>query len=717
MAILILNGDSIIWEIDPETRVPFLSRKFADLLGFALVSLPPSYPLFNNRVEAIDQSRLLRQINALLAFETEEIPSEFRLIAADGSLRTISARLRKEVCESGLEAIVGTWEDCTAVRLLQGTSDSALLHQNQSERLLEFGTWSFDIGTGAFSASEGLRVAFGAGISSLDSLLGALPERDHRRILGLIHNLSQPQTTEPKTLQISETDGECIEIRAERLANGTIFCAMQRISSAHEGVHFQPSERELILRAAIDRSFDSIVILRPEIDIRGEIRDFIIVDINQNAEWLIELPRAEILGQKLCDLLPINRTGGFFEKYVKVALTGEPLDEEFQLNRSKPATLIDSEEFENQEWLHHQVVAIQGGLCITTSDITERKLAEQRLIKSERFIKSITASSPDILFVHDLEIDKSLYWSRSLTDHLGYSQDQAAPFEQSGITAILHPEDLQSWREAAEQMRLVIDEEFLIFRFRLRSADGEWLWFETRNSVFLRSDSGTASQILGALRNITIQRKSEEELNERMLELRQARDQLRQRQVELELLNERLAALASTDGLTGLNNHRGFQDRLRAELEHAERTELPVALILTDVDHFKGINDRLGHPAGDEVLREFSRVLTDTARAADFVARYGGEEFAIILPSATAEEAILFCERVRERLKDPTQMNQMVTASFGCADSRTHPGSRAHLISAADRALYRSKNEGRDRISIADNPNSPTEEMASPRQN
>ncbi len=682
--------DMVIWEIDPATRIPFLSCAFAKFLGFSHDSLPPSYPLFSARVFRADQERLLKQIHAILDYETGETLAEFGLVAADGKVRTIKAKLQKEISESGVVVITGSWEDLTDLRNVELQTESVLTRTHHAERMLEFGTWTLDPVTRGFSGSDGLRVAFGFGIDGLDALLSALPEACHLEFLSAIHDLTLGKSIEPKCFVVRETESFVVEIRIERQADQTLFGTLQRLVRKDMRVEPVVSESELHLRAAIDRSFDSIFVLKSDRNDSRKIRDFIIVELNKNAEQLIEMDRTMVIGQRLCELLPINRTGGFFDKYVRVVETGIPLDEEFEILNS-----------ERVEWLHHQVVPVDDGICITTRDITVRKRAEQALINSERLIHTITASSPDILFLYDLPKGKNVYWSRSLAAHLGNRNTGEGDVDATGFRHLIHPDDLENWSQAEEKLRTAGDEDSQVLRFRLKDATGEWLWFESRNSVFLRDESGTPVQVLYAVRDITEQRVNEDQLNERLMELRQARDQLRQRQVELELLNERLAALASTDGLTGLNNHRGFQDRLRAELEHSQKTELPVALILTDVDHFKDINDRLGHPAGDEVLREFSRVLADTARTADFVARYGGEEFAIILPSATAEEAVRFCERVRKRLKDPEGMNSLITASFGCADSQSHPGGKAQLIAAADRALYRSKHEGRDRITVA----------------
>jgi diguanylate cyclase (GGDEF)-like protein len=165
---------------------------------------------------------------------------------------------------------------------------------------------------------------------------------------------------------------------------------------------------------------------------------------------------------------------------------------------------------------------------------------------------------------------------------------------------------------------------------------------------------------------------------------------------------------ASTDGLTGLANHREFQDQLRREVERAQRFALPLALILADVDDFRQINTRFGHLSGDAVLRAVSATLRSSVREIDVAARYGGEEFAIILPGTTAEGAARLAERIRVAIAErpaPSIGDRpvSVTASFGVAALPAHGTTQVELISAADRALYRAKDLGKNRVVLAEN--------------
>jgi diguanylate cyclase (GGDEF)-like protein len=181
-------------------------------------------------------------------------------------------------------------------------------------------------------------------------------------------------------------------------------------------------------------------------------------------------------------------------------------------------------------------------------------------------------------------------------------------------------------------------------------------------------------------------------------------------QASVALENARLHRLverrASTDGLTELSNRRHFEESLEAEIGRAERFGGGLALIVADLDDFKGVNDRFGHQAGDEVLRTFASILRETVREIDLPARYGGEEFAVLLPQTDLEGADRLAERLRRALASrplSTRPGELVvvTASFGVAafpDSATP----AALFAAADEALYRAKRQGKNCVVCAD---------------
>ena len=159
--------------------------------------------------------------------------------------------------------------------------------------------------------------------------------------------------------------------------------------------------------------------------------------------------------------------------------------------------------------------------------------------------------------------------------------------------------------------------------------------------------------------------------------------------------------MAITDGLTGLFNHRNFQEKLAAEFRRLERFSAPLSLLLIDIDFFKKINDSYGHPAGDEVLRGVARVIRETVRSVDIPARYGGEEFAALLPGTNHEGALKMAERLRESIEKtrfPFEGKELrVTVSIGAATSPHDAVAKEELVEKTDKALYYAKRNGRNR--------------------
>jgi diguanylate cyclase (GGDEF)-like protein len=191
------------------------------------------------------------------------------------------------------------------------------------------------------------------------------------------------------------------------------------------------------------------------------------------------------------------------------------------------------------------------------------------------------------------------------------------------------------------------------------------------------------------------------ELQAQNEELRICREKLEEDKRAMALANLRLTSLATTDGLTGIKNHRAFQEQLHVELHAAARYDVPVSLILLDVDHFKRLNDEFGHPAGDSVLIDIGRMLQECARECDYVARYGGEEFVVILPRTDGTGAVVLAERFRAALEIANWQFSPVTASFGVATAAPSCASSESLIGRADAALYNAKIAGRNRVVVA----------------
>ncbi|TAL04067.1 MAG: diguanylate cyclase [Porticoccaceae bacterium] len=173
-------------------------------------------------------------------------------------------------------------------------------------------------------------------------------------------------------------------------------------------------------------------------------------------------------------------------------------------------------------------------------------------------------------------------------------------------------------------------------------------------------------------------------------------------QTRLNEANQRLEILSQRDGLTGLYNRRYWQERLEEEFGRAQRYGAVFSLVLFDLDHFKQINDRYGHPGGDEVLRAVARRLPPLLRTTDLAGRYGGEEFAVLLTNTMQAGALVVAERIREAMRsEEVQFSDheiSFTASIGVVQFDPECSSASELIARADRALYAAKRGGRDLV-------------------
>lgn len=210
----------------------------------------------------------------------------------------------------------------------------------------------------------------------------------------------------------------------------------------------------------------------------------------------------------------------------------------------------------------------------------------------------------------------------------------------------------------------------------VRMADGRYVWLEVRMYNRYRAE-GRFDGAHGYARDVTEER----------------------------LERDRLETEATTDGLTTVANRRRFDAVLEEQCAISKRDQVPFALLLLDIDHFKRVNDAFGHPAGDALLRATALNLEATARNGDLVARYGGEEFAIVLPNSDREVAVREAERFQTAIRDQNLAwdgtKIACTVSIGVAAVGPGPFDPATALREADAAMYEAKRRGRDRIETA----------------
>jgi|GEM_PF-1558371 diguanylate cyclase (GGDEF)-like protein/PAS domain S-box-containing protein len=228
--------------------------------------------------------------------------------------------------------------------------------------------------------------------------------------------------------------------------------------------------------------------------------------------------------------------------------------------------------------------------------------------------------------------------------------------------------------------------------------DGELRWIEANAVPLFHQGESTPYAAVSTLNDVTEHRQINDQIQSYLVTLEFQKDQLELTNARLEEANDQLQMLATTDALTGLRNHRAFQERLSEELMRAERYKTPLSLILLDVDQFKAYNDSFGHPAGDDVLRRIADVLRDHARTHDLAARYGGEEFILLAPHTDIVGAEILAERCRHAIETVPWGVRQVTSSFGVASLGYGIETGTELIACADHALYAAKAAGRNRV-------------------
>ncbi len=316
------------------------------------------------------------------------------------------------------------------------------------------------------------------------------------------------------------------------------------------------------------------------------------------------------------------------------------------------------------------------GFQAIARDITERKRIEADLATAHSFTRRMAATAPGILYVFDLVERRTIYANRELAVVLGYKPEEGGDFDQIAMR-LFHPDDLSALRQHHETLRRARDGDIQRIEYRARHADGNWVWLSAWESPFARDADGRVTQVVGTAQDVTAHNAA----------------------------RERLTWQANYDTLTRLSNRQHFWTRLQSLLRRASMEHTPVALCLFDIDLFKDINDQFGHSAGDEVLEAIGTIVRSELRSEDASGRLGGDEFCFVLPNVDQDEAARLAERIRERLNtmafgmSGAGVPFTASATFGVAAWQHHMGAR-ELMEAADRALYRAKASGRNRVCV-----------------
>ncbi len=338
---------------------------------------------------------------------------------------------------------------------------------------------------------------------------------------------------------------------------------------------------------------------------------------------------------------------------------------------------------DEQGTLRYRVVNVQ--------DISERKDAEERLRESEETYRALFEVTNDAILLYDLS-----YTILRANPRSAQIVGLAAPDNLIGhhISEFMAPDQFEDAKPHLAQ--LLAGQPVPPYERTLLYKDGSRIETEISLSL-IRDRSGRPMFIQSVVRDITQRKRAEEAIQKAHLELRQHVD-------EIESLQAELREQALHDPLTGLYNRRYLSETLAREIARAQRSQSPLSVIVSDIDHFKRINDAYGHQVGDQFLIQIAGLFTRYTRGSDFACRYGGEEFLLVLPGASLEAACQRADEIRQKCAElviPLNGKDLaVTMSFGVATYPVHGQQAEEIIIKADKALYQSKTTGRNRVTI-----------------
>ena len=239
----------------------------------------------------------------------------------------------------------------------------------------------------------------------------------------------------------------------------------------------------------------------------------------------------------------------------------------------------------------------------------------------------------------------------------------------------------QAMRERTSQMAVPLS---------LQNGEGNARTFMVNGAPIL-DGAGKMRGALATFDDVTLIEQQNTELQNMLNALEISRDEIRKQ-------NQELQVLATQDPLTRCLNRRAFFERFEAEFNRSQRYGHSFSCIMVDIDHFKSINDKHGHPVGDKVLQQVSSILQECVRVSDIVCRYGGEEFCILLPETNSQGGLQTAERIRHTIASKSILGIKVTISLGVSSLESAPANPSELLSRADKALYEAKRGGRDRV-------------------
>ncbi len=497
-----------IWDWHIQTEAVYFSPQWKAMLGYADSEVESSFGEWERLVHADDLPRAKAALAAYLDGAAESYSLEVRMWHKDGATRWILARGVVVRNAAGRPArMAGSHTDVTDRRAV---TEQLRLSEARFKSLAAnapVGIYETDaVGNCLFVNA---RWCWKAGLTP-DEAAGtgwvtAVHPDDRDRVAAEWYVAAEAQTEFVSDYRFRTPDGRVtwlsgravgIRVEAGRV-HGYIGTVMNVTARLEAEAKLRASEERF--RAAMEGSLHAVYFLAAERGPDGAVTDFRFTDMNGRGAALIARPREEVLGRRLCDLIPVNRTDGFFDRYVKVFETGEPLEEEF---------LIAGADGIRAAWLHHQVVRVGDGVVVTSQDITDRKSAEAALQESEARFRGAFEDAAVGMALVGLD-GRWLRVNSSLCEIVGYGE---AELLATDFRALTHPDD---WDAGRDHIRQSLVGSLTTFQVEKRYVHkgGHVVWVQLAASL-VRGGDGTPLYFVAQLQDISDRKRGEMQLRE-----------------------------------------------------------------------------------------------------------------------------------------------------------------------------------------------------------